>query len=269
MHPNGEELKKNFEDKIISALNPFNSRLVSSNSNVLDISFQYIFNEESALSCLLDEFETHFKEYRPSEHATKVDSVREYLLCIPPLEVDDYDTYMNVLEGKGHTPNFKQYIKNLFSKKENFDIYKLLINKNYNNPISHKKIIGFYGGKDLEECSFGQRCTAVIVALLMFGNKPLLIDEPEAHLDSKLVAEYLVKLIKETKYKRQIIFATHNANFVVNGDAELIHILEISETNKTSITATSIEDLSNREKLLSLEGGRAAFEIRDRKLIRN
>jgi ABC-type lipoprotein export system ATPase subunit len=269
IHPNGKELKLEYEDKIVSALNPFNDRLISTDPNVLDISFQYEFNEESALNSLLDEFETHFKEYKPSEHATKVDSVRDYLLCVEPLKVDKHEDYMKALEQKGATPNSKQYIKNLLEKKDNFEIYKLLINKIYNNPVNHKKIIGFYGGKDLEECSFGQRCTAVIVALLMFGNKPLLIDEPEAHLDSRLVAEYLVKLIKDTKYRRQIIFATHNANFVINGDAELIHILEILDNNKTNITATSIEDLENREKLLSLEGGRTAFEIRDKKLIRS
>lgn len=269
LYPGGKELKLEFESKIISALDPFNEKLVSSNPNVLDISFQYVFNEESALNSLLDEFEIHFKDYKPSEHATKVDSVRDYLMCIPPMEVDKYEDYMEVLERKGANPKSKLYIKSLFEKQDNFDIYKLLINKIYNDPASHKKIIGFYGGKDLEECSFGQRCTAVIVAMLMFGNKPLLIDEPEAHLDSKLVAEYLVKLIKDTKYKRQIIFATHNANFVVNGDSELIHILEISSDNKTSITATSIENLENREKLLSLEGGRTAFEIRDKKLMRN
>jgi len=57
----------------------------------------------------------------------------------------------------------------------------------------------------------------------MLGNTPLVIDEPEAHLDSSLIAKDLVELVKNVKINRQLIFATHNANFVINGDAELIH----------------------------------------------
>ena len=102
----------------------------------------------------------------------------------------------------------------------------------------------------------------------MTGVKPLLIDEPEAHLDNRLIAEYLVDLIKEKKNERKIIFATHNANFVVNGDAELIHILEIpKEKVFTEIISTTIENLSNRKSLLKLEGGEEAFKKRDQKLL--
>ena len=143
----------------------------------------------------------------------------------------------------------------------------LIITKVKNDVLLHKSIVGFYGNKELKNCSFGQKCTAVIVALLTFGTKPIIIDEPEAHLDSKLIAEYLVKLIKGKKRTRQIIFATHNANFVVNGDAELIHCLDMDETNLTKITSITIEDTKNRDRLLALEGGKEAFELRDKKLL--
>ncbi len=102
----------------------------------------------------------------------------------------------------------------------------------------------------------------------MTGMKPLLIDEPEAHLDNKLIAEYLVNLLKEKKNERQIIFATHNANFVVNGDAELIHILDIPKGKVyTEIISTTIENLDHRISLLKLEGGEEAFRKRDQKLL--
>ena len=65
---------------------------------------------------------------------------------------------------------------------------------------------------------------------------------------------------------RQIIFATHNSNFVINGDAELIHILEIPEGNLfTNLISTTIEDIDNRPKLLKLEGGKDAFLSRENK----
>ena len=104
-----------------------------------------------------------------------------------------------------------------------------------------------------------------MVILLLFGNYPLIIDEPEAHLDSSLIANYLVPLLKKKKTNRQIIFATHNANFVVNGDAEKIFILN-NETGLTEITESTIENLNHRDELLKLEGGREAFKKRGEKL---
>lgn len=80
-----------------------------------------------------------------------------------------------------------------------------------------------------------------------------------------LISDYLVELIKEQKHHRQIIFVTHNANFVVNGDAELIHILEMDTNNRTKITSTTIENFETRGNLLALEGGKEAFEKRERK----
>ena len=65
------------------------------------------------------------------------------------------------------------------------------------------------------------------------------------YLDSSLIANYLVPLIKSVKKNRQIIFATHNANFVVNGDSEKIFILKndgtefISYDNPRSIAEKS------------------------------
>lgn len=80
-----------------------------------------------------------------------------------------------------------------------------------------------------------------------------------------LISNYLVDVIKQKKQERQIIFATHNANFVVNGDAELIHILEMDEHNVTQIISTTIENLDTREKLINLEGGKEAFKKREKK----
>lgn len=263
-----EELKADFEKAINDSLSPMNSQLVNIDKNVADIKFEYRFNFQLAENNLLDEFEMHFKEFKPSEHSTRRDAVRDYLFCVKPWDVSDYEDYMAKLENFRGDANAKELVKEIFKKKVNFESYRLLIKKVANDVLIHKKIVGFYDNKEFKRCSFGQKCTAVIVALLMFGNKPIIIDEPEAHLDSKLIAEYLINLIKTRKKNRQIIFATHNANFVINGDAELIHCLEIDEkTNLTKITSTTIEDLGNRERLLALEGGKEAFELRDKKLL--
>jgi len=157
-----------------------------------------------------------------------------------------------------------QALQEIFSIEQNFQIYKLLIQKNLKDVKTNKELKVFYDDKALDNSSFGQRCTAAIVVLLSLGNNPVIIDEPEAHLDSSLIANYLVELIKEQKQNRQIIFATHNANFVLNADAELIIKLENTDGFTKSVSFT-IEDINYREDLLKLEGGREAFKKREQK----
>lgn len=84
-------------------------------------------------------------------------------------------------------------------------------------------------------------------------------------LDSSLVANFLVDLVKRKKLERQLIFATHNANFVVNGDAELIHCMSIEAGNPTMSFPLTIENTSHRKILMALEGGLEAFRRRHRK----
>ncbi len=155
-------------------------------------------------------------------------------------------------------------LKEIFSNKLFFSIYHLLMVKNIRNIKNIKNFNVYYDDKILSNASFGQRCTAVIVTLLSLGNNPIIMDEPEAHLDSSLIANYLVELIKKEKKDRQIIFATHNANFVLNADAELIIKLN-NEGNKITAKSFSIEDSEHKADLLKLEGGEEAFKKRERK----
>ena len=159
---------------------------------------------------------------------------------------------------------FNQYLSRVFEEEEHYQIYRCLALSRLLDMPNALKVDVSYRGKPMEVASFGQRCTAVIVILLLFGNDPIIIDEPEAHLDSALIANYLVNLIKTVKSNRQIVFATHNANFVVNADCELICILTMPES-RTVYSVTTIEDLGNRDALLGLEGGRKAFALRERK----
>lgn len=157
---------------------------------------------------------------------------------------------------------FEFFSSNMTEHLKLFRIYHLL----YKSDIEeYLKIKVTYDGRDIRSSSFGQRCTAAMVILLSMGNNPIIIDEPEAHLDSGLIAKYLVTLIKERKQHRQIIFATHNANFVINGDSELIHILNMNEENLTEIIPTTIENMDHRESLYNLEGGKDAFIQREKK----
>jgi DNA repair protein SbcC/Rad50 len=122
---------------------------------------------------------------------------------------------------------YAKTLREFLAKEVNFETVKLQAELRLLDVRKLGQIYVLYDGKPVENSSFGQRCTAVIVVLLLLGNMPIVIDEPEAHLDSSLIAKYLVDLIKTRKKHRQIIFATHNANFVINGDAELIHCMSM------------------------------------------
>ncbi|MCO5723226.1 TrlF family AAA-like ATPase [Robiginitalea marina] len=258
---------------ISTNLSEINNKLKINDENVLDINFTYGFDEDDYKSNLFREFYNLFSSYHIS--GTSDSRVKEVLFLIEPsLELLDttYSSFSQRLDNLLTENNYRRdnnYVKivtEVFSNKGNYLIYLNLIRKHRYNLSKYLKINGFYGSRELESCSFGQRCTAVIVTLLMTGVKPLIIDEPEAHLDNKLVADYLVGLVKEKQFDRQVIFASHNSNFVINGDSALIHILEIPNNSiYTQKTSTTIENIQNREKLLKLEGGREAFLNRENK----
>jgi ABC-type lipoprotein export system ATPase subunit len=79
---------------------------------------------------------------------------------------------------------------------------------------------------DLEKGSAGQKAAAILAFLLSYGNEPLVIDQPEDDLDNALINNFVVRQIHENKQRRQLIIVTHNPNIVVNGDAELVHVLK-------------------------------------------
>lgn len=72
-----------------------------------------------------------------------------------------------------------------------------------------------------ENASAGQQATALLITLLNQPGPPLVIDQPEDDLDNQIIFE-IVKRIWKAKTRRQLIFSSHNANLVVNGDAELV-----------------------------------------------
>ena len=236
------------------------------NTSVKPISLNFDFDESAANEKIFKDFKLLF-EGQLSKSNYKGDRIlKEILFCVLPKDVTSKELLINTLSNHTSTSNAKFFLIELFSIDSNFKAYKLLCKKTFLNYLDFKMVKVQYDGRPIEKSSFGQRCTAVLVILLLLGNNPIIIDEPEAHLDSLLISNYLVEVIKDRKRSRQIVFATHNANFVVNGDAELIHILSIDEANQsTIIKSTTIENQETRETLIGLEGGFEAFKKRENK----
>lgn len=117
----------------------------------------------------------------------------------------------------------------------------------------HKK-----GEADFSQASQGEKATILLNVLMRQNGGPLLLDQPEEDLDNSIVGE-IVAAIHATKPEKQLIFATHNANLVVNGDAELV--INLSSGSVSQIGA--IDLLSVREAITqTMEGGKTAFELR-------
>lgn len=124
----------------------------------------------------------------------------------------------------------------------------------------------------LEHLSKGQKATAILLLLLLESDGPLIVDQPEDDLDNTFISGDVVPTIRREKSSRQFLFATHNANIPVLGDAELIVGLsavgeaeggsaEISDSSIGSIDVDSVRTLVEER----LEGGHDAFELRRQK----
>jgi len=250
------ELAETYAATLSDLLAPLNSELQSLSSEVKPISLRYEFDLAGFREAIIHDL----KEQLSAEARIRIDHVAQMLEDVDFRDLTTVDELLSKINDNRETG---RTLREYFSKDPNFDIFKLEIFKELLNVERHGRVTVTYDGKPLGSTSFGQRCTAAIVILLLLGNTPIVIDEPEAHLDSALIAKYLVELVKRIKQHRQIIFATHNANFVVNGDAELVHALSMGADKRTSITSTTIENLEHRALLLALEGGKEAFQRRE------
>ena len=118
----------------------------------------------------------------------------------------------------------------------------------------------------IAQASAGQRSTAMLAFLLAHGEEPLVLDQPEDDLDNHLIYELIVRQIREQKLKRQIIVVTHNPNVVVNGDAEMVHVLDFHGQSYIRQQGSLQTDAMRDEVCRVMEGGREAFERRYRRL---
>ncbi len=116
---------------------------------------------------------------------------------------------------------------------------------------------------DIIHGSAGQKASAILAFLLSYGKNPLIIDQPEDDLDNALISELIVTQIRENKHKRQIILATHNPNIVVNGDAEMIDVMEFEDNEiKLSVGGGIDDEIVRKQVCLIMEGGTEAFRRR-------
>ena len=118
--------------------------------------------------------------------------------------------------------------------------------------------------RKLTELSGGQRVNLLLSLLLETDDeRPLVIDQPEDELDNRFLLETLLPALKSLKGRRQVILATHNANIVVNGDADQVMHLEATANHGWVAHSGAIDEPDVRNAIIrAVDGGREAFQMR-------
>lgn len=132
-----------------------------------------------------------------------------------------------------------------------------------------------YDGIDLRKLSPGTRGIVLVLLYLALDDSedcPLIIDQPEENLDPKSIYDELVPLFLAAKRRRQVIMVTHNANLVINTDADQIIVAEVGAHEGAGLPpityqAGGLEEAEIRRMACDiLEGGERAFQDRARRL---
>ncbi len=132
-----------------------------------------------------------------------------------------------------------------------------------------------YDGTDVERLSPGTRGIVLLLLYLAIDtddDRPLIIDQPEENLDPHSIFAELVERFRSAKQRRQIIIVTHNANLIVNTDADQVIVATCGPHRPAQLPEIryqtgGLEDLAIREYVCNiLEGGAEAFKERARRL---
>ena len=92
----------------------------------------------------------------------------------------------------------------------------------------------------------------------------IIVDQPEDDLDNQVIYEELIQTIKKEKEDMQFIFATHNANIPVLGDAERVITVQHNDDESIKLKCGTIDSEETHSDIVNImEGGTEAFKKRN------
>ena len=209
---------------------------------------------------------------------------------------NDNDKYCILDENRSRIfeTNYDELISNI-SKMFNEIMNSEYRIKTISKKEAVKKLLNDYWEITYKNDKLGEMSTgkaSFVILMLIIGlsksKSPILIDQPEDNLDNRSVSENIISYLRNKKIERQIILVTHNANIVVNADAENVIVAnqkgqndkETSSIYKFDYINGAIENtfakIETETDLLKsmgikehiadiVEGGKEAFKNRERK----
>ncbi|WGV59504.1 hypothetical protein QIH01_29230 [Brevibacillus brevis] len=230
--------QKNSYDRIIELFKSIDTEILSS----ISFKAEVYFNENLFIELSEDVFDGR---KIPDDFLEKtIKSIKDFL--------DDGDSF-NYYQDK----KTKEYLRR---NKDLPDYYRWLTQDYFRLDT---KV--YFNGTELSKLSVGQKGAVILKLYLADGDYPIILDQPEDNLDNRFISNELITAFRKAKEKRQIIIATHNANLVVNADAEQIVVADFIN-NSIVYTSGSIENNHIRKEVASLlEGGEEAFKQRENK----
>lgn len=117
--------------------------------------------------------------------------------------------------------------------------------------------------QDIQTGSAGERTAGMLGLLLALNDIPLVIDQPEDDLDSKLISSFVVEGFKKLKKKRQLLLVTHNPNIAVNANSDNVVHMDFVSGQVIKAGNNALQDRQIRNAVCEvMEGGRDALNKR-------
>ncbi len=167
------------------------------------------------------------------------------------------------LSDLGVSPTVEERFQEVLTKAKRYELQALRSPDRYVLELR----VGDSEYREASRLSGGRRVSLLLTLLLeAHDEKPLVIDQPEDELDNRFLWETVLPALRRLKGRRQVIVATHNANIVVNGDADLVVQLEADADHGNVAVSGAIEDPAVRTAIVeTVDGGEKAFELRKAK----
>lgn len=251
--------RKQIETAFVKAARERNDVLLAM-FKAYELEIQRINESQSELKITIDfkgDRENFKEQMRQDFRGTGISDLKYQSLC------DSFRDYVELIED--WILHDGEKIKSIISDLEYTKLDKKLQDQ-YSELLKNQvpnKVEIYYHNKLLKHHSIGQRASALILFILMQSdNDIILIDQPEDDLDNKIIYDEVITAIKKKKQKMQFVFATHNANIPVLGDAERIFVVEYQDT-KIDISQGNIDLKTTHKQVVDImEGGKEAFNKR-------
>lgn len=193
----------------------------------------------------------NLRSFRATAELTIDDRVRE------EIKISDAASFLQFMQERLHQIESEAFVSG--------DIVSLFYDVAQRSAFLRVEPVITYGGRPLDRLSVGQKGTVYLCLKLATQafTQPLIFDQPEDDLDNEFIIEELVEIFRSIKQFRQVILVTHNANLVVNGDAEQVVVAE-NTNGVLKYTSGSLEaEVTNKAVRRILEGGDEAFLKRE------